>query len=223
MLDAIGEILPSAVGVAISPVPVIAVILMLFTAKAKTNGPAFLLGWVVGLSVAATVVYSLADSADLANDSDASSGVGWGKVVLGLVLFLLAFKQWRGRPAPGEGPTMPRWMEAIDTFTPFKAVGLGFLLSAVNPKNLIITAAAAASIAQSGLASGDAAVVIAVFVLVASVSIAGPVIYRLLGGETARESLDHLRAWLGANNAAVMTVLLVVIGAKILGQGLGGV
>ena len=50
MLDVIGEILPSAVGVAISPVPIISVILMLFTAKAKTNGPASLVGWVIGLS-----------------------------------------------------------------------------------------------------------------------------------------------------------------------------
>ena len=45
----IGDILPTAIGVAISPVPIIAVILMLFSAKAKRNGLAFLLGWLGGL------------------------------------------------------------------------------------------------------------------------------------------------------------------------------
>ena len=37
----IGDILPMAIGVAISSVPIIAVILMLFSAKAKSNGLAF--------------------------------------------------------------------------------------------------------------------------------------------------------------------------------------
>jgi hypothetical protein len=40
MGQAIGDLLPSAVGVAISPVPIIAVILMLGTPRARSNGPA---------------------------------------------------------------------------------------------------------------------------------------------------------------------------------------
>jgi hypothetical protein len=223
MVDAIGEVLPWAVAVAISPIPIIAVILMLFTPKANTNGPAFLVGWVVGLSLVAGIIYSLADGADAATDPDAASGVGWGKVILGLLLLFLALKQWRGRPGPGETPTMPDWMDGIDDFTPVKSLGLGVALSAANPKNLIITAGAAASIAESGLSSGDAAVVIAVFVVLASLSVAGLVAYRLFGGDGARESLDRLQAWLGIHNAAVMTAILAVIGAKLIGDGLGGI
>src|SRR5690348_15401096 len=98
MLDAIGQVLAPAVGVAISPIPIIAVILMLFTPKASTNGPAFLVGWVVGLSAAAIVVFAVAGGADVASDSDSSSGLGWGKIVLGVVLLVMAVKQWRGRP-----------------------------------------------------------------------------------------------------------------------------
>ena len=76
MVDAIGEVLPWAVAVAISPIPIIAVILMLFTPKANTNGPAFLVGWVVGLSLVVGIIYSLADGTDAATDPDAASEVG---------------------------------------------------------------------------------------------------------------------------------------------------
>ena len=60
MGNAIGTILPQAIGVAISPVPIIAVILMLFSQRAKSNGPAFLLGWVLALVVVGSIVLVLA-------------------------------------------------------------------------------------------------------------------------------------------------------------------
>ena len=45
-----GEVLTFAVGVAISPVPIIAVILMLFSRRARVNGPVFLPGRVLALA-----------------------------------------------------------------------------------------------------------------------------------------------------------------------------
>ena len=47
MGSVIGEILPLAVGVAISVTAIIAVILILFTPNARTNSVAFLFGWVL--------------------------------------------------------------------------------------------------------------------------------------------------------------------------------
>ena len=75
MGPAISEVLTFAVGVAISPVPIIAVILMLFSARARVNGPVFLAGWVIGLAVVSGVVYALADASDVATDSTASDSV----------------------------------------------------------------------------------------------------------------------------------------------------
>jgi Sap, sulfolipid-1-addressing protein len=51
MENALGSILPQAIGVAISPVPIIAVILMLFCQRTRSNGTAFLIGWVLALVV----------------------------------------------------------------------------------------------------------------------------------------------------------------------------
>jgi hypothetical protein len=221
MGPAISDILPLAVGVMISPIPIIAVILMLFSPRARSNGPSFLLGWVLGLAVVSAVVYVIADSADVATDSGASDGTSTVKVVLGVVLLLLALRQWRNRPAAGEAAPMPKWMSAIDGVTPVKAAGLGIVLSAVNPKNLILTVGAAATVAQNGVSTGDAVVALIVFVVIASLSILVPVLAYVFAGDRARTMLDGWKSWLQEHNAAVMTVVLLVLGVVLLAKGLG--
>ncbi len=220
MGEAIGDVLPLAIGIAISPVPIIAVILMLFSARARTNGPAFLLGWVAGLTAVVVIVLAVADPADAGTDEDTSDLVSWFKVLAGLTLIFLGYRQWQGRPKAGEEPETPGWMSTIDDFTPVKALGMGVLLSAINPKNLLLAVAAAGAMAQLNLSGGDTVGAVIVFVLIASVSIAGPVLLYLLGGEGVRHWLDELKEWLNENNATVMAVLLVIIGFVILGQGI---
>jgi hypothetical protein len=61
--QAIGDLLPAAVGVAISPLPIAAVILMLVSARGRANGAAFLAGWVVGVAGAGTILLLLAGGA----------------------------------------------------------------------------------------------------------------------------------------------------------------
>jgi threonine/homoserine/homoserine lactone efflux protein len=221
MGPAISDILPLAVAVMISPIPIIGIILVLFSSKARTDGPAFLLGWVAGLAVLSTVVYLIADSANASSNSDASDTTSTVKVVLGVLLILMARREWKKRPAPGEQATLPKWMGAIDQLTPVKSLGLGVLLSAVNPKNLILTVGAAASVAQLGTSTSDAVVALAVFVIIGSLGIVVPLVGYFVGGEKAKRVLDTWKAWLQQNNVAVMTVLLLVIGVVLLAKGLG--
>lgn len=218
---AIGELLPSAVGVAISPVPIIAVILMLGTPRAKSNGPAFAFGWVLGLVVVSTIVILVAGDADDPS-SGTSTGIGWGKVAIGILFLFLARKQWTSRPRPGVEPEQPKWMATIDQVTAGKALGLGVLLSGVNPKNLALTLAAAASIAQAGLDGGGTTVAVAVFVIIGSITVAGPVICYLVARDSATSALDTIKQFMSEHNAVIMMVLFIVLGVKILGQGLGG-
>ena len=75
------------------------------------------------------------------------------KVLLGLLLVGLAVRDFRKRPRPGEQPPLPGWMRAIDSITGAKALGIAILLSALNPKNLSLTAAAAVTVAQEGLST----------------------------------------------------------------------
>jgi len=221
MGPAISQMLPFALGVAISPIPIIGVILILFSSRARVNGPAFLLGWVIGLSLVCLVVTAAASALDVGTDGGANDGASTFKVVLGILLILGAIRRWRGRPAPGTEVELPKWMAAIDSFTPVKALGLGALFSGVNPKCLIFGAAAAATVAQADLSTSDTVITLAVFVVLSSLTIIIPVVYDLLGGEKAKTRLEVWRAWLSANNAAVMAVLFLVFGVILLSQGLG--
>lgn len=139
MGQGIREVLTFAVGVAISPVPIIAVILMLFSQRARVNGPAFMLGWMVALGAVSVVVYVIADQSDAATSSSASDTIATGKIVLGVLLLALAVRNWRNRPAPGVTPEMPKWMASVDRLSPGKALALGVLLAGVNPKNLMLS------------------------------------------------------------------------------------
>jgi Sap, sulfolipid-1-addressing protein len=220
--EAIGGILPLAIAVDISVLPIIAIILMLITPKARSNGPAFVAGWILGLVVVGGLVLIIANTANVASSSGPSTAAYAIKLTLGVLLLLLAARQWRSRPRPGEQAPAPKWMTALDTFTPVKSAGLGAAMSGVNPKNLLLSAAAAMSIAQTGLAGGQQAVVLAVFVVLGTVTVAAPlVVYLALGGK-ADSMLNGWREWLAANNAAIMLVVLVVFGFVLIGQGIAG-
>jgi Sap, sulfolipid-1-addressing protein len=220
MGQGISEVLTWAIGVAISPLPIIAVILMLFSARARANGTAFLAGWVLSLAALSTVVYVLAHDGNVATSTTASDSVSWGKIALGAGLLMLARRNWRKRPAPGVEPEMPKWMGTIDRMAPAKAFGLAVVLAVVNPKNLLLTLGSATGLAQLGLSTTDAIVATAVFVAIASLSIAVPVAYAVFGGAKARASLESAKSWLTVHNAAVMGVLFLVFGVDLIAKGL---
>jgi len=217
----ISEVLPFAIGIAISPVPIIAVILIVFSNRARVNGPAFLLGWVLGLAVVSTAVYLFADAADAATDSTTSDGISWGKIVLGVVLLGLARRKFAQRPGAGHTAALPNWMATVETISPVKAAGLAVVLAVVNPKNLVLAVGAATGLGQLGLDTDDAVVALVVFVAVASLSILLVVGYDLLGGQRARSSLDDMKAWLTEHNDAVMAVLFLVFGVVLIAKGIG--
>ncbi|WP_426571541.1 GAP family protein [Aquihabitans sp. McL0605] len=221
LIQAIGQLLPAAVAVALSPIPIIAIVLMLGTPKARTNGPAFAVGWVAGLVVVMAVVLVVAGGSD--TSSTASDTVNWFQVAVGVLFLVMAAKQWRGRPKKGEVAEMPSWMATVDKIEPGKALLLGAALSAANPKNLALTASAAAAIAQAGLSDGDTVLAALAFVIIGSITVAGSVVFYLVDTDKASVALASVKDFMTEHNAVIMMVILLLLGVKILGQGLGGV
>ena len=113
-------------------------------------------------------------------------------------------------------------MRSIDRFTAGRSVAMGTALSGVNPKNLLLTAGAAAAVAQAGLPGSDQAVAMAVFVVIGTLGPGIPVAIYFGLGERATRLLDELKTWMAASNATIMAVLCLVIGAKLVGDGITG-
>ena len=222
MGSAIGQSLPLAIGVALSPVPIIAVVLMLTTPRAKTNGPAFIVGWLLGLAVVGTIVLALAAPADASEAGVPATWVGWLKIVLGLLLLVVALRQFRNRPREGEEAPLPKWMGALDGFKPLTAPGAGAGLAGANPKNLLLVIGGAAAIAQTGISGTEQAIAYVIFVLIGTIGVGAPVVIYLSVGPRAAATLGRIKDWMGHNNAVIMAVLCLVIGMKLVGDGISG-
>jgi threonine/homoserine/homoserine lactone efflux protein len=217
--EAIGQILPLGIAVALSPLPIVVVVLMLVTERARSNGPSFVLGWVAGLAIVGAVVLAIASPTDASEDGQPATWVAVLKLVLGTLLLLVALRQWRTRPREGEDPPVPKWMRALDGFTAPKALLAAAFLSGLNPKNLLLSVGAALAIAQTGISGGQQAAAYTVFVLIATVGIAAPVVIYFALGTRSAAILGHLKDWMSHNNAVIMAVLCLVIGAKLIGDG----
>jgi protein-S-isoprenylcysteine O-methyltransferase Ste14 len=219
---AIGQSLPIAIGVMVSPLPIVAVVLMLLSNNAKANAFAFVITWLLAIAVLTGIVAFLAGAA---TDTDETPPVWVSvvKIVLGAGLLLLSVKNWRDRPGNGQEPPAPKWMAALDGFTPVKSAGLSVLLADVNPKNLLLVVSGGAAIA-SGAAGSTSAKVTAtiVFAIVASLGVVAPLVIYLAMGDRASDILQSLRTWLVHNNTTIMAVLLLVLGAKLVGDGISG-
>ncbi|MEV6051709.1 GAP family protein [Streptomyces sp. NPDC052107] len=220
MGHAVGDVLGLAAGVAVSPLPIVAIILILATPRGRLNGFLFALGWVLGLAVLGAIMLAVGGSGSASTHKHPATWVGALKLALGLLLALLGARQWRRRPADPSQAQLPKWMAAIDRFTPLKMLGLGLALSAANAKNAPLTIAAGASISSAGIPLPQQIGALAIFVIIASVGVLAPLAVYVLMGERAKSILSNWRDWATRHNVAVMAVLFFVLGLKLLGDGI---
>lgn len=222
MGDAIGQILAFGVGAGLSPLPIIGVILVLGTPRARVNGLAFLTGWLAGIAVVGTIVLIVSSGAGAGKDDTPAEWVSVLQLGLAVLLLAVAVRQWRGRPHEGEEAPMPAWAQKVNDFTPGRAGVLAFALAAVNPKNLLFVVGAAAAIARTGASTGSQAMAFAVFTVIASLGVGVPVVLYLTMSERSARILGELKAWMSVHNAAIMTTICLILAAKLAENGISG-
>jgi threonine/homoserine/homoserine lactone efflux protein len=219
LLPTIGDLLPASAAIALSPFPIVAVVVVLGTDRARSNGVAFAAGWTVGLAAVTALVTVLTDAGS-GDDAAPSTAVGVVRVLVGSAFLAMAVKTWRNRPAPGTDPELPGWMASLDDLAPGRALGLGAALSGLNPKIVALVVAGATTIGAAGLDATEAVLATVAFVAIGSCTVVGAVGAHLVAGERVAGPLRSVQRFMVANNTAIMLVVLVVMGAKVLGDGI---
>jgi cytosine/uracil/thiamine/allantoin permease len=218
--SAVGQVLPSAIAISISPLGIALVVLTLMSPRAKVCGPLFALGWMLGIAILATVAFVLADAADVSTDEDVSTGVDLLQIALAALFFFIAYRAWSGRPRAGDVAPEPKILSAVATMPPLKVAGLGLLSASANFKSVPLAISAGTQLAQTIGTDGSPVVALVVFALASSVAIVVPVAMVIAAGERARSPLASLKAWLVQNMATITIVTFLLMGASSLGHGL---
>jgi Sap, sulfolipid-1-addressing protein len=218
MGQAIGEVLAFGVGVALSPLAIVAVVVMLVSGDGGRPAWAFAGAWVLSLGVVSTVVLLVADGADASTNGAPATWVSVVKIVVGLLLVLFGMRQWRGRTGRETEPATPGWMRHLDNVTVARAAGLAAAFNVVKPKNLLLTIGAGVAVAQVGASPAGQATAVCVFVLLGTVGLGIPLAIHVVMGSRGRDLLTELRDWMVHENAAIIAALSLVIAAKLLGD-----
>lgn len=209
------SLIPLALAFALSPVPLIELILVLFSERRTVNSLVFVIGVVVTAAIGVALGIA-GQSAAGGGEGDTNSGMAVVLVVLGLAMVLFGVRNWRNRADTSE----PAVLSKIGRMGPGAVVVLTPGATLVNPKNLVILLGAGQAIGAAAV--GSARVVGAiVFLVVATLPYTVATGYALLGGDAGHRRLDGWRSWLVAHNRAVMGIVLGGVGVVLLAKGLG--
>jgi len=216
----VGAVLPFALVVTVSPVNIVAAILLLFSERRILAASAYLVGFAVGVAAVLVALELLAAEVDLSAGSDGSHAAAVVRIVLGGAFLLAATRKVRARRHDAGGGELPGWMDGITSFGPGKAAATGVGIGAGNPKNVAMAVAASLAIGAAGLPAAQVAGVIALYVVIASLGVAAPLVVAVGLGDRSEPVLTSWRDWLGRNNDVVMAVLYFVFAAVLVGNGI---
>ena len=223
MRQVIGAVLPFAVVVMVSPINIVAAILLLFSKRPLLNASCYLGGFVVGLAAVVGGLTAVAGAVHLDPGSDRSWGASALLLAIGAGLIVVAIAKFRGRPGPDDPSSLPGWMDGIAGFGAGRSLAVGAGIGAGNPKNIAVAVGTAVAVSSADLAAGQQVVVLAVYVVLASLGVAAPIFAVLFLGDRSDAVLDGWKAWLTRNNTAMMAVIYLFFGVYLIGKNLGAV
>jgi threonine/homoserine/homoserine lactone efflux protein len=211
------ELIPLALVITLSPLSIIPGILMLHTPRPKPTSVAFMLGWTVGIAVATAAFLGISNALDGMNSQP--SWAPYVRFVAGGALIAFGIFRWLTRHRSKHAPA---WLRAMTSIGPGRALLTSVVLVVLNVKVLFMCAAAGLSIGTSGLGTTQSWLAVAVFTVVSASSVALPVLAYLIIGERLDEPLNRLKVWMEEQHAALVAVILVLLGLMVLYKGIHG-
>jgi hypothetical protein len=218
MWQALGALLPIAVAVAFSSVPLTVTILILLSPNRGRAALPFLVGWVIG--VAAVISLSAVGAAALSKPlrRGPETAVVVLEIVIGAALMALAVIYLRRR-APVSSTGLPRWLSAVDSFGPLVCFAIAVVLS-FRPKGLLLGVAGGLALSAASLKADEAVLLIIIYTAIATSSVVVPIVASFIAPRRMEPRLVSARDWLIVNGRILTSIMMFMIGVVILGYGL---
>jgi len=204
------DLLLIGLGIALVPFPLTAFVLVLGAEKGMWKGLAFILGWLACLVVVIAAVIVATGNKPPKPHTEPSTAALAAKLALGVVLIVLAMRQWRRMGRPRKPPA---WVARVDRMSPWAAGGLAVFLQ---PWTLVAAGAATVLGAKIGTAGSYLALII--FCLLATSSMLYLELYAAFRPAQAGARLERLRAWLESHQDQIIIVAFLLLGFWLIGK-----
>ena len=214
------HLLPLALALAFSTVPILAAFVILLSPNSSRSAIPFLIGWVLGMFAVVSLATLLAQTVPKPRlPRREQETIGILEVIVGAAIILIGlFTLWRQRKRAQE--TIPRWLKSVEKVGPWSSFGLALLLN-IRPKSLLLAIASGLALRADTKSVSDAVIAIAIYTLIGSSTVTIPIIAATASPERVRPRLVQAREWLLRNGEVITSVILMLVGALIIGIGLG--
>jgi hypothetical protein len=217
---AIGAMLPMAVAIALNPLAIVAAVVLVLGDGGRLKAASFAAGSLVTITTATTLAFLLVEAGADADPSETADGVDIVQLVIGVGFWALAVVSWRSKRGEGSAGPAAGLVDRVARISPAGAFGLGLVQAVVVVKTIALAVGAGAQLGVSDVHGGGAVVAVAVFAFVATASLWAPVVGIVVGGDRVRAPMADVQRWLEENMATITVVVLVVLGAVLIGRGL---
>lgn len=221
LADAIGKMLPAAMAIALTPIQIVAAVVVLGGRHGRAGGFAFLTGWLVALGALVTVTMLLVEKLG-ESDRTPTPLLHWLQLTAGLLLLAMAMRMWRRRPNDSEEPATPKRLASLGEAGPVGAFMAGASTAAANPKIIALVLSSATSFAYLVFSAWQLAAIAILFVLLGSAPLISLVVAHATGGPATASRIRDFKGFMLRHNDVILTVVLAMLGVSVLGNGVSG-
>jgi len=217
------DILPLALGAAVSPTVLVGIILILSIAeRPKLSGIAFYMGAIIILLIVVAAGILLGKgAAAVAAGKPPSAASAYFDLALGIALILFGIRRVakKGDDTPDKTRFVGKSKSAISDFIKYMILGLGMFT--INFTTTVLVFAAGKDIGISGTGLTDQLIVIVILTVITLLVVEIPLLIYFTMPERSEKILEPLNRWMQKNSRYLMAAIIFVFGIYLIVKGIG--
>ncbi len=216
------DILPLALGAAVSPTVLIGIILILSVAdRPKLSGIAFYIGAIIILLIVVAAGILLGKGAAVAASKPPSAASAYFDLALGIALILFGMRKVfkKGDSTPDESKFGGKSKSAGSDFIKYMILGLGMFT--INFTTTVLVFAAGKDIGISGAGFIDQIIIVIILTIITLLVVEIPLLIYFAMPERSEKILKPVNLWMQKNSRYLMAAVIFLFGIYLMVKGIG--